>query len=76
MEIVHVQSRCVTSKNILSAVTYKYWLENEALDEVLALGWLCWLVGHSRVTPCTRCAVTERAGPSCPGVSPALHHCQ
>lgn len=55
---------------------YKYWLENEVLADMLALGWVCWLVGHSRVTPCTCCAVTERAGPSRPGVSPALHHCQ
>lgn len=62
-----MQSLCVTSKNILPAVIYKYWLENEALDNVLALGWSCWLVGHSQVTPCTHCAVTERAGPSRPG---------
>lgn len=55
---------------------YKYWLENEALDEapalVEAVGWR----GAARLTPCTCRAVTERAGPSRPGVSPALHHCQ
>lgn len=58
------------------AVMYKYWLENEALDEVPALveavGW--W--DAAPLTPCTCRAVTERAGTSRPGVSPALHHCQ
>lgn len=54
----------------------KHRLENEALGEVLALETAFSLCNAARVARGTRRAVTERAAPSCPSVSAALHHCQ
>lgn len=59
-------------KNTLPVVMYKYQLENKAQDEVPALAKAAGRWSAARLTLRTRRVVTERAGPSRPGVSPAL----